>query len=62
MNIADMVVIAVIVVCVILAIRGKKKSCCHDCMHCQRKCGGKENGKELRKSFEDQRNRTDESI
>lgn len=44
MNIADVVVIIVLCLCVVLAVSSLFKKNCHDCMHCHKECGGRRNG------------------
>lgn len=56
MNIADVIVLCFLGICLVLAIRGSSRKC-HDCTHCHKICGGKKNGEEFRKFIEDQRNR-----
>lgn len=54
MNIIDILIMGLLFVCIIRAITKIKGDGCHDCMHCQKECGGKYDGKELRKFIKDQ--------
>lgn len=54
MNIVDILIIGVLCICVIRAIKRMKKEGCHDCTHCQKECGGKNDGKEFRKFIKNQ--------
>lgn len=53
MSLADWIVVVILLVCVVLSIKVMKRSHCHDCSHCDKMCGGKENGKECRKVIKD---------